>query len=105
LSGAAEVPVAVAPAAPDTAIPRHVYLIDGSGFIFRAFHALPWLSRSDGTPTNAVYGFTNMLLNSPKQYESVLQVANRNTEFVQTATARYGERMLTSELQKRGRFT
>jgi len=40
----------------------HVYLIDGSGFIFRAFHALPWLSRSDGTPTNAVYGFTNMLL-------------------------------------------
>jgi len=44
------------------AAPRHVYLIDGSGFIFRAYHALPWLNRSDGTPTNAVYGFVNMLL-------------------------------------------
>ena len=39
-----------------------VYLIDGSGYIFRAFHALPPMNRADGTPTNAVYGFTNMLL-------------------------------------------
>ena len=39
------------------------YLIDGSGFIFRAFHALPPMTRpSDGTPVNAVYGFTNMLM-------------------------------------------
>ena len=42
--------------------PKHVYLIDGSGYIFRAFHALPPLSRADGTPVNAVLGFTNMLL-------------------------------------------
>ena len=42
--------------------PRHVYLVDGSGFIFRAFHALPMMTRADGTPVNAVYGFTNMLL-------------------------------------------
>jgi DNA polymerase I len=42
--------------------PRHVYLIDGSGFIFRAFHKLPPLTRPDGTPVNAVLGFTNMLL-------------------------------------------
>ncbi len=42
--------------------PDHVFLIDGSGFIFRAFHALPPMTRSDGTPVNAVYGFTNMLL-------------------------------------------
>jgi len=41
--------------------PRHVYLIDGSGFIFRAYHALPPLTRSDGTPTSAVLGFSNML--------------------------------------------
>ena len=40
---------------------RHLYLIDGSGFIFRAFHALPPLTRQDGTPVNAVLGFTNML--------------------------------------------
>jgi DNA polymerase-1 len=43
------------------AAPRHVFLIDGSGFIFRAYHALPPLSRSDGTPTGAVLGFSNML--------------------------------------------
>ena len=39
----------------------HLYLIDGSGFVFRAFHALPPLTRPDGTPVNAVLGFTNML--------------------------------------------
>src|SRR6266850_2199010 len=42
--------------------PDHVFLIDGSGYIFRAFHALPPLTRPDGTPVNAVLGFTNMLL-------------------------------------------
>ena len=42
--------------------PKHVYLIDGSGFIFRAFHALPPMTRSDGTPVNAVMGFCNMLI-------------------------------------------
>ena len=41
---------------------RHVYLMDGSGFIFRAFHALPPLNRADGTPVNAVLGFSNILL-------------------------------------------
>jgi DNA polymerase-1 len=41
---------------------HHLYLIDGSGFIFRAFHALPPMTRPDGTPVNAVYGFTNMLI-------------------------------------------
>ncbi len=41
---------------------RHVYLIDGSGFIFRAYHALPPLTSSDGTPIGAVLGFSNMLL-------------------------------------------
>jgi len=39
-----------------------VYLIDGSGFIFRAFHALPQLRSPDGTPVGAVVGFFNMLL-------------------------------------------
>jgi len=40
----------------------HLYLIDGSGFIFRAYHALPPLNRkSDGMPTGAVSGFCNML--------------------------------------------
>jgi DNA polymerase-1 len=39
----------------------HLVLIDGSGYIFRAFHALPPMTRGDGTPVNAVFGFTNML--------------------------------------------
>ncbi len=39
----------------------HLILIDGSGYIFRAFHALPPMTRGDGTPVNAVFGFTNML--------------------------------------------
>ncbi len=41
---------------------NELFLIDGSGFIFRAFHALPPLTRPDGTPVNAVLGFTNMLV-------------------------------------------
>ena len=39
-----------------------VYLVDGSSFIFRAFHGLPPLTRPDGTPVGAVLGFCNMLL-------------------------------------------
>jgi DNA polymerase-1 len=55
--------VTAAPAE-QTAAPRTdaLWLVDGSGFIFRAFHALPPLTRSDGTPVNAVLGFTNMLM-------------------------------------------
>ncbi len=41
---------------------KHLYLVDGSGFIFRAFHAVRPLTRSDGTPVNAVYGFSQMLM-------------------------------------------
>jgi len=39
-----------------------VYLIDGNNYIFRAFYAIPELSNSKGFPTNAIYGFTLMLL-------------------------------------------
>ena len=46
----------------ESTVARHVYLIDGSGYIFRAFHALPPMNRPDGTPTNAVFGFTSMML-------------------------------------------
>ncbi|HYM30362.1 MAG TPA: DNA polymerase I [Candidatus Cybelea sp.] len=38
-----------------------ILLVDGSGFIFRAYHALPPLTRKDGTPVGAVLGFCNML--------------------------------------------
>ncbi len=41
---------------------HHVVLVDASGFIFRAFHAIQLLTRPDGTPVNAVYGFVTMLM-------------------------------------------
>ena len=41
---------------------KKLFLIDGSSYIYRAFFALPHLSNSKGLPTNAVYGFTSMLL-------------------------------------------
>ncbi|MDD5344807.1 MAG: DNA polymerase, partial [Smithella sp.] len=39
-----------------------VALVDGSNYIYRAFYGLPLLTNSKGFPTNAIYGFTNMLL-------------------------------------------
>jgi DNA polymerase-1 len=46
----------------DAAPIKHLYLIDGSGYIFRAYFAMPPSSTSDGTPNNATFGFTNMIL-------------------------------------------
>ena len=39
-----------------------VALVDGSNYLYRAFYAIPALTNSKGFPTNAIYGFTNMLL-------------------------------------------
>src|SRR5580692_6300394 len=41
---------------------RNLYLVDGSGYLFRAYHALPPMNRPDGTPINAVYGCCRMLV-------------------------------------------
>ena len=41
---------------------EELVLVDGSGYIFRAYYALPPMYRSDGLPVNAVFGFCNMLL-------------------------------------------
>ncbi len=41
---------------------KDLVLVDGSGYIFRAYYALPPMYKSDGTPVNAVFGFCNMLL-------------------------------------------
>src|SRR5580658_7421501 len=62
----AQKPPAKASAPPIAAMPLkkgdHVFLVDGSGYIFRAYHALPPINRkSDGLQLNAVFGFCNML--------------------------------------------
>ena len=60
---------------------KTVCLVDGSGYIFRAFYGIPNLTAPDGTPVNAVYGFTNMFLrltqNIPCDYSLVLFDAKR----------------------------
>jgi DNA polymerase-1 len=69
----------------------HFYLIDGSGFIFRAYYALPPLSRkSDGLPTGAVSGFCSMLFklledvrsddskNKPTHFAVIFDSARKN---------------------------
>ncbi|HYJ14392.1 MAG TPA: 5'-3' exonuclease H3TH domain-containing protein [Candidatus Limnocylindria bacterium] len=52
--------------------PPRLFLIDGSSYIFRAFFALPpTLKTAAGLPTNAIIGFTNLLLKFLKQYRPV----------------------------------
>lgn len=50
--------------------PSRLFLIDGSAYIFRAFFAIPpTLKNAAGLPTNAIFGFTNILLKFLKQYQ------------------------------------
>jgi len=46
-----------------------LFLVDGSSYIFRAFFAIPPLNNASGLPTNAIFGFTNILLKFLKQYQ------------------------------------
>jgi DNA polymerase-1 len=55
------------PAPPAATADRVLTLIDASGYIFRAFHALPGLTTSKGVPTNAVLGFARMLLKTLRE--------------------------------------
>ena len=59
---------------------RHLVLIDASSFIFRAYHAIRPLTAPDGTPVNAVFGFTQMLMKQlddmePKHVAVIFDVA------------------------------
>src|SRR5437899_12196709 len=54
---------------------RNLYLVDGSGYLFRAYHALPPMNRADGTPINAVYGFCRMLVADPLDKPEVDHIA------------------------------
>ncbi|MCL4479805.1 MAG: DNA polymerase I [Deltaproteobacteria bacterium] len=46
-----------------------LFMVDGSSYIFRAYHALPPLTNKKGIPTNAVYGYTNMLIKVIEKYK------------------------------------
>jgi len=50
--------------------PNRLILIDGSSFLFRAYHAVPPLTSPQGVPTNAIHGVTNMLRKLITEYHS-----------------------------------
>jgi len=54
--------------------PEHLLLVDGHSLAYRAFYALPLdnFATSAGQPTNAVFGFTSMLINAIKDYKCCL---------------------------------
>lgn len=49
---------------------QKIFIVDGSGYIFRAFHAVAPLNAADGLPTNALFGFTRMLLKLIREADS-----------------------------------
>ena len=51
-------------------IPKRLILVDGSSFLFRAYHAIPPLTNPRGEPTNAIYGVSNMLRKLIADYQS-----------------------------------
>jgi DNA polymerase-1 len=60
-----------APAPAPTRTVKPFVLVDGSSYLYRAFHALPNLTNSKGRPTGAIYGVTNMLKRLLKDYDPV----------------------------------
>ena len=50
--------------------PKRLILVDGSSFLFRAYHAIPPLTSPKGVPTNAIHGVTNMLRKLISDYHS-----------------------------------
>lgn len=53
---------------------KTIYLIDGSAYIYRAYHAIRGLSNSKGFPTNAVFGFTRILIKLMQEHKPVYAV-------------------------------
>ncbi len=56
-------------AAPDVATTKPLVLVDGSSYLYRAFHAMPALTNSHAEPTGAVYGVANMVRRLLNEYD------------------------------------
>ena len=63
-----------------------LYLVDGSGYMFRAFHAIPPLNNSRGLPTNATFGFLRMVLKLLKDTQTRLGMSMLFITFTPPAT-------------------
>jgi DNA polymerase I len=83
----------MAPAAlPPPGSEKHLYLVDVSGYVFRAYHALPPLSSTKGEPTHAVLGTTNMLqkvVNVRRPYLFAVAMDSRGSTFRHELDTRY----------------
>ena len=76
---------------------QHLYLVDGSSYIFRAYHRLPPLTDPEGTPVGAVYGYTTMLWKLAEDLDKVcglLDISKR--QFLEGALAEALERVKAS---------
>ena len=60
---------------------KKIYLIDGNSLCYRAYYAIQELSTSKGMPTNAIYGFVNMLRKLIREYEPdiIIRASNKQT--------------------------
>ena len=68
MAGEAQVAERESGAAGAQAKPRRLIVVDAPGYVYRAFFALPPMTRPDGTPIQAVYGFSNMILKLMDRY-------------------------------------
>lgn len=64
---------------PPSTRPDTVFLVDLSGYIYRAYHAIQPLNTADGTPTNAVYGVTRMLVKLLNQVPQATVIAAQDS--------------------------
>jgi DNA polymerase-1 len=74
---------------PHPADDRAIYVLDVSGYVFRAYHALPPLSTAKGEPSHAVLGFTNMLLKLVNELKPVRLCVALDTRTPSVRKARY----------------
>ncbi len=70
---------------------KNIYLIDGNSLCYRAFYAIQELSNSKGMPTNAIYGFINILKKIIKQYEPDSMIVTFDTKAPTVRHKRYEE--------------